>query len=204
MIKRNYIFFVFFTVLLFFTSVARASETIKRETVKGETVNQLNQYLSTLQSVKGEFVQIGPDGAVANGTFAIRKPGKMNFSYEPPTPIRILSDGFWVAVENKKLKTRDRYPLSKTPLSLLVKNNIRLEKSSYVKNIHETDHVVHVTAYNPEKKEQGNIKFIFTKEPFALREWVVTDAQGLKTTVTILNIIKDIKLDNELFYIAAD
>jgi outer membrane lipoprotein-sorting protein len=164
----------------------------------------VSNYLSTLKSVKGDFVQIGPDGATANGKFAIKRPGKMNFQYAPPTPLRVTSDGFWVAVEDSKLKTRDRYPLDETPLILLVDENVNLSKSKYVKSITDNGDSIHVNAYDPNNKEHGEIKFIFTKNPVELRQWIVTDAQGLKTTLNILNMSKDVNLDNRLFYIEND
>ena len=70
--------------------------------------------------MQGEFVQFGPRGEQTGGKFFIQRPGKLRFNYDDPSPMRVIADGKNVAIGNTKLKTWDLYPLSKTPLSLLL------------------------------------------------------------------------------------
>src|SRR6266481_4235745 len=74
----------------------------------------VSAYLNGIVTLKGGFVQIGPNGAVDEGIFYISKPGKMRFEYKPPSPTLIVADGNTVAVANTRLNTVDRYPLSET------------------------------------------------------------------------------------------
>src|SRR5258708_25402368 len=77
---------------------------------------RVSAYLSSLQTLVGNFVQVGPDGTKTKGDFYIQKPGKVRFEYEDPSPIAIIADGSSVAVRDRKLATQDIYPLSQTPL----------------------------------------------------------------------------------------
>src|SRR5437588_3640266 len=54
---------------------------------------KVSSYLSSLQTLVGNFVQVGPDGSKTKGDFYIQKPGKVRFEYEPPNPIDIIADG---------------------------------------------------------------------------------------------------------------
>ena len=76
----------------------------------------MSSYLSSLQTLVGNFVQVGPDGSKTKGDFYIQKPGKVRFEYDAPTPIAIIADGSSLAVRDRKLATQDIYPLSQTPL----------------------------------------------------------------------------------------
>ena len=54
---------------------------------------RVSTYLSSLQTLVGNFVQVGPDGSKTRGDFYIQKPGKVRFQYDPPSPIAIVADG---------------------------------------------------------------------------------------------------------------
>ena len=77
---------------------------------------KVSSYLSSLQTVSGNFVQAGPDGSKTKGDFYIQKPGKVRFEYAAPSPIAIIADGSMLAVRDRNLATQDLYPLSQTPL----------------------------------------------------------------------------------------
>src|SRR6202035_5321103 len=49
-------------------------------------VDKVSSYLSNVQTLVGDFVQVGPDGRRAEGQFFILKPGKVRFDYNPPNP----------------------------------------------------------------------------------------------------------------------
>src|SRR5438477_9811725 len=55
-------------------------------------VARVSAYLSSVQVLTGDFIQIGPDGRRAQGEFYIQKPGKVRFEYAPPSQIDIVAD----------------------------------------------------------------------------------------------------------------
>ena len=97
---------------------------------------RVSSYLSSLQTLVGNFVQVGPDGSRTKGDFYVQKPGKMRFEYDDPSPIAIIADGSSVAVRDRKLATQDIYPLSQTPLRYLLSDRIDLLRDTNVVQRH--------------------------------------------------------------------
>ena len=108
MIKILYMMIVSY-LFTFFSAFAKISDE------QTAILKDLSHYMQKMKTAEGKFIQIGPDGVISDGEFALKRPNKIYFDYTPPTPLRIIADGFWVAVEDKKLETMDRYPLSETP-----------------------------------------------------------------------------------------
>ena len=119
-----------------------------------------------MKTAKGRFIQVGPDGVISEGEFALKRPGKMFFDYEPPTPVKVISDGFWVAVEDEKLQTANRYPLSETPLKILLAEKPNFNNSEYKINVQQQDDSLLIDASDPDSPEQGKITLVFTQNPF--------------------------------------
>lgn len=102
----------------------------------GATAQKIANHFSSVKTMMGEFVQFGPRGEQTGGKFYIERPGKLRFNYEDPSPMRVIADGKNVVIGNMKLKTWDLYPLSKTPLSLLLSDKIDLGNQK-VRNVKE-------------------------------------------------------------------
>ena len=111
----------------------------------------------------------------------------------------MVSDGIDVAVFNKKLNTTDRYPLSTTPLNLLLSDHVNLKGSAYVIGIDHKPGVIVVHARSNDRRVTGNIAIVFSDPDFELKQWTVVDAQGLATTVALHNVQTGITLQPELF-----
>src|SRR5262249_1653194 len=50
-------------------------------------IERVNAYLTSVQSLIGDFVQVGPDGGRSAGKFYLQKPGRIRFEYDPPSPV---------------------------------------------------------------------------------------------------------------------
>ena len=114
------------------------------------TLDRISLYLSSVQTMVGNFVQVGPDGGKTQGTFYIQKPGKVRFEYNPPTPIDIIADGSSVVVRDRNLATQDLYPLSQTPLRYLLADRIDILRDTDVISVTSDD--TFVTAVIEEKQ----------------------------------------------------
>jgi outer membrane lipoprotein-sorting protein len=165
-------------------------------------LDRISAYLNATQTLKGSFVQIGPEGQVDEGRFYIQKPGRMRFEYAAPNPTLIVSDGSTVAVINKKLNTTDRYPIWTTPLSLILSDAVDLKKNPAVIGLAHQDGQLVVSARSHSSRATGNITLVFSEPDIALRQWTVIDAQGLTTTVSVRDLKQDASLDPALFRIA--
>src|SRR5215467_2774561 len=120
-------------------------------------LDAISSRLNELATVKGEFTQINPDGSTSEGTFFISKPGKMRFEYKPPTPTLIVADGKTVAVANTKLNTVDRYPLSETPLGLVLGNEVDLKNDTAVVGVERQQGSIVVGARTNANMSRANI-----------------------------------------------
>src|SRR5206468_1953636 len=77
-------------------------------------IDRVNAYLTSVQSLVGDFVQVGPDGSRTEGKFYMQKPGRIRFEYDPPSPVELIADGQSLAVRDRRLATQDLYLLSRT------------------------------------------------------------------------------------------
>jgi len=163
---------------------------------------RVSSYLSSLQTLVGNFVQVGPDGSKTKGDFYIQKPGKVRFEYDDPSPIAIIADGSSLAVRDRKLATQDIYPLSQTPLRFLLSDRIDLLKDTNVVSVTADDVFISVTI---EEKQAligtSRLMLMLGAKDGQLKQWTVTDPQGYDTTVAVYNLDSSKKVDPSMFKI---
>lgn len=165
-------------------------------------VDKVSSYLSSVQQLVGQFVQVGPDGSRVKGAFYMQKPGKVRFEYDPPSPIEIIADGQSVVVRDRKLATQDLYPLSQTPLRFLLSDRIDLLRETNVVAVRSDD--VYVTVIIEERQAligTSRLMMMLGAKDYQLKQWTVTDPQGYDTTVAISNLDTGKRPDPGLFKI---
>jgi outer membrane lipoprotein-sorting protein len=165
-------------------------------------VDKVSSYLSSVQQLVGNFVQVGPDGSRMKGEFYMQKPGKVRFEYDPPSPIEIVADGQSVVVRDRKLATQDVYPLSQTPLRFLLSDRIDLLRETNVVAVRSDD--VYVTVIIEERQAligTSRLMMMLGAKDYQLKQWTVTDPQGYDTTVAISNLDTSKRPDPGLFRI---
>ena len=153
------------------------------------------------KTMAGKFVQTGPNGNAVEGKFFMHRPGLMRFKYNKPATIDIIADGRSVAVINTKLETQDLLPLKKTPLRYLLRRRLNLNKVKGIKNVGLLGNSIVVIIEDPEAFNESQLRLFFTKDTYELEQWIVTDAQGLDTSVQIYDTKKGPKLKSSLFKI---
>ena len=97
-----------------------------------EMLGKISDAYNSVHSLEAHFAQIGPDGQILEGRVIIKKPGEMRFEYAPPAPTLVVCDGLDIAVFNTRLHTVDRYPLSVTPLNILLSEHVDLARNGAV------------------------------------------------------------------------
>ncbi len=163
---------------------------------------RVSAYLSSLQTLVGNFIQVGPDGSKVKGDFYIQKPGKVRFEYDPPSPLAIISDGSSLVVRDRNLATQDIYPLSQTPIRFLLSDRIDLMKDTNVVSVTSDDMYISVTI---EEKQAligtSRLMLMLGAKDGQLKQWTVTDPQGYETTVAIYNLDTTRRVNPDLFKI---
>lgn len=162
-------------------------------------LNKISAYLNSITSLQASFVQVGPNGELDQGMIYARKPGRLRFEYAPPSPYLIVSDGVTIAVANKKLRTVDRYPLVDNPLNLILREGIDLAKDARISGIDRQTGTLRVTASEKSGPLKGQVTLIFSYPATELRQWIITDAQGLQTMIALKNAKTQVPLPPDLF-----
>lgn len=196
--------FIALTLSLAVAMAAAAPQTVLRRNFSAaqkSDLKRISEYLNGVQTLKGKFVQLDPDGTLVHGTFYLKKPGRVRFEYQPPNPNLIVADGRTLAVANSRLKTVDRFPLIGSPLALLLSDDIDLSVSTHVTAVQRQPGYVLVSANAASGATQSQITVTFTDPGLELRQWEIFDSQGLKTTVVLNDVVSGVELPADLFVI---
>lgn len=156
-------------------------------------------HFSGVKSMKGNFVQFDAAGNQTEGTFFMERPGKIRFDYSG-SPVRVIADGSQVAVNNRKLNTWDLYPLSKTPLKLLLDQRIDLSAAN-IQSVKEGADLTTIVMGDKSIFGNSRITMMFDPSTMDLRQWTIRDAQGKDTTVMVYNVVEGGAVDDKLFNI---
>jgi len=170
------------------------------QSASGAAAQKIADHFSSVKTMLGEFVQFGPRGEQTGGKFYIERPGKLRFNFEDPSPLRVISDGKNVVVGNIKLKTWDLYPLSKTPLTLLLADRIDLSNDA-VRGVKEESDLTTIVLGNKTIFGDSTITMMFDSKTYDLRQWTITDNQGKDTSVMIYNVKTGVGFDEKVFAI---
>jgi outer membrane lipoprotein-sorting protein len=168
-----------------------------------KAIAKADAFLSTQQTMVGDFVQNGQDGKQSEGKIYIQKPGKLRFEYAAPAALEVVADGSNVDVHDRRLNTHDTYSIGNTPLKFLLQSKIDLKADVQILNVLKTPDVVMIllddhTTFGGTSR----IRLIFDAKSYELRQWQVRDPQGYETLVTLYNIDFTQKPDPKLFKIS--
>ncbi|MEO0750517.1 MAG: outer membrane lipoprotein carrier protein LolA [Pseudomonadota bacterium] len=166
------------------------------------SLSEISTYLNGFSSASGQFTQINDDGTISTGNIFLKRPGKVRFEYNPPEDMLVVADGSRVGVVDGKSNTGpEAYPLGRTPLKIILARNVDFSRERMVTG-HESDGTsTTVQAQDPENPEYGSIELVFTGDPVELRQWVINDGSGARTTVVLGNLETGVRLDDDSFVI---
>ncbi len=164
-------------------------------------LNEISRYLNSLKTAQAAFTQVNPDGSVSTGQVFIHRPNRVRFEYQGSKTLVLASAGQVAVYDGKTRGGPQQYPLSKTPLSLILAPNINLGKARMVTGYAERKNTTVVTAQDPQHPEYGNIQMVFTANPTQLRQWVVTDDAGKRTTVILGDLRTGVSIPPSKFVI---
>ncbi|WP_227258151.1 LolA family protein [Kangsaoukella pontilimi] len=168
------------------------------------SLDRISAYLNGLRTAEAGFTQVNDDGTLSTGTLYIKRPGRMRFEYNPPEELLVMAGAGQIGIFDGKsnLGKAERYPLSQTPLNVILERNVDLARRNMVVGKSYDGTATTVVAQDPEHPEYGTIALKFTADPVELRQWVVTDGQGAVTTVILGEMRKGGELSSTLFNIS--
>lgn len=165
---------------------------------------RVDQALNNTASFSGRFTQYGSDGSVANGNIYLKRPGKLRFEYDAPSPLLIVSDGVTLLQHDRALETKDRVPLASTPLNFFLKENVQLARDTEVVGLTKTTQDIRVSAKDGSGEVDGTITMVFDPINLALRAWIISDSFGGETQVILSDLQYNQKVSPRLFVLRDD
>ncbi|HXF55462.1 MAG TPA: outer-membrane lipoprotein carrier protein LolA [Hyphomicrobiaceae bacterium] len=173
--------------------------TLSKEQI--EAVNRVSAYFNGIDTLKGSFLQTDPDKKQAKGKFYVKRPGLFRFDYGAPTKKVMISDGRFLAIQDPDLQNPDTFELDQTPFRLLLRKDVDLMRDARIVDVKQADDLIVVALQDKSPDAPGKIQlFLSTKPEVTLREWVITDAQGLETRVEVSDLDRSgVGVDPRLF-----
>ena len=163
------------------------------------SLQKINAFMNSYQSLKSDFTQISSKGQMAQGVLLISKPGKLRFEYASPNPMLIVSDGKWLTIKNRVKEKGDQFPLSATPLRLVVSPQVDLAAETDVIGFESKDGITSVSLVDRKSSLGGYIVLVFDEQRSQLQQWIIVDGKDRRTTVQLANIEVGGKFDPKLF-----
>ena len=203
MLKLKPITFFFFFFIIFFIAqtdtLGAQNQRVGIDSKKFSAIERINAYLNEIKTLRADFLQVATNGEIASGKLYMSRPGKIRFEYKPPSPILILSDGTFLIYIDKHLEGMTHFFLSNSPIGFLVKKLVSITDDTEIISFSQKANIIRIKLAKLNQIDKGTITLNFTNQPFDLRKWVVTDPQGVETTVILSNMEKNITLNPELF-----
>lgn len=161
---------------------------------------RIEKHLNAIKTMKARFLQVSSDGGYSEGTVFLSRPGRMRVEYDPPSSIMVIADGANLIYVDKELEQATAVLLVLTPAELILRDDLSLASDEIlVTGFQRSPGVVRLSLVKADNPLEGQLTLIFSDKPMELRKWAITDAQGVKTTVSLLGPRFGMKLDRALF-----
>jgi outer membrane lipoprotein-sorting protein len=166
------------------------------------SLGEISRYLNSFLTATGAFTQVNDDGTISQGRILIKRPGRVRFEYQPPEEMLVVANGDTVGIiDGKSNDGPQGYPLNRTPLSIILARHVDLTRARMVTGHSSDGKATTVRAQDPEHPEYGNIELVFTSNPTELRQWVINDDAGNRTTVILGDLKTGVQIGNDSFVI---
>ena len=195
--------------LKFFSTIFLFMVSYNNNFVYSKEINlkDIENYLNSISSLNSEIIQTDQNGNEIFGSIKLKKPGKLRIEYfnNKSDHLIVGSNGIIAIIDYNSNSEPLRYPIKGTPLKFLSENNIKLNGEGIVSKLTKINNVIELEI--SEKKPTigiGKIIFKFQIDPIKILGWVIpistTEITEIKLEQTKINK----KLDDKLFYIAAE
>ena len=162
--------------------------------------NKVEKFFQKLKTLEADFIQVSPSGKIRSGKIFLDLPGKLRIDYQSPNDLLITCKGFWVVIQNRKLKTTNNILLNQTPFSILLDKRVNFQNKDLILSLTISSGIVSLQINVAKNPKVGELILEFSKKPFLLKKWIIKDIVGDETTVLIQNTKYNSKLPYTLFF----
>ena len=165
----------------------------------GDPVSAAEAWFDSITTMKADFTQVASDGTTATGELHFRRPHRMKIIYDLDEPLILLTTPVWLHVDRPDEKRVTSYPIRETPLSLILKEQVKLRDPDFRTQHNVRNGVTSIVLTKDTGKAAGQLTLEFTNEPFELRRWSIRDSADVTTTVTLQNMRFGHSYENKFF-----
>ena len=167
-----------------------------------DDVTRAETWFNKIRTISADFVQVASDGTSAEGRLAFRRPSSMKITYGKGDELQLITSSVWLHVDRPDERLLTSYPISETPLSLILADKVSLRLDGYeTRVLPSIAGIVRIEIGKDDGEGAGRLTLEFSEKPFQFRRWIILDAAGIETSVTLQNIVFDQPIANEAFKI---
>jgi outer membrane lipoprotein-sorting protein len=150
-------------------------------------IARVQEFLGAITTMTANFLQISPNGSEATGKLYVKRPGRLRFEYDPPVPILIIANGVWFIYYDREMLNATYISQDSTPAWFLVSDDLQLDGEITVTDVTRGPATLRVTLIKTEDPDAGSVTLVFSDDPLELRQWLVLDAKGQETRVSLFD-----------------
>ncbi|WP_419760041.1 LolA family protein [Acidisoma sp.] len=148
----------------------------------------IEQHLNSIHTMQARFLQVDNNGNTIGGNVWMQRPGRMRFEYDPPDRMLLVAGHGLLVYYDPAVRQTTNLFLSSTPLGLLLQDNLKLAGPVTVTGIARATGQIQITLVRTSNPSGGTITLIFATDPLTLRSWVIRDAQGRSTQISLYDM----------------
>ncbi|MCR9219519.1 MAG: outer membrane lipoprotein carrier protein LolA [Alphaproteobacteria bacterium] len=166
---------------------------------ESELIQRVEAYFDGVTTLESRFIQTNPDGAYVDGVIRLQRPGRMRIEYAPEAGLEVIANGAFFILVDHRLEEATYLPLEATPAHLLLREDFRLGEEISVLGVDRGAGLVRLALARKGEEAAGTVTVTLNADPLQLRQWIVEDAQGQRTRVTLLDPRFGLVFDPDLF-----
>ena len=164
-----------------------------------DPVSRAEGWFDSISTMKADFIQVASDGTTATGELHLRRPHRMKIIYDLDEPLILLTTPVWLHVDRPDDKRVTSYPISETPLSLILQEQVELRSDEFKTSHSVRNGITRIVLTKDTGEGAGQLTLEFTNQPFVLRKWSIRDAADVTTHVTLQNMRFGHSYQNKFF-----
>ena len=174
-------------LLIGLSAPAGAAESARPLTAKDlADVKRVEAYLNNLTTLRSRFLQVASNGSYGEGIIYLQRPGQLRIDYDPPSPIRIITDGRYLVYLDRELEQTTHIDIDDTPAGILLGEKVSFGRDIRVMAVERRAGILSLSLARGEDLAEGSLTLVLSDKPIILRKWIVTDQQGITTNFSLL------------------
>jgi outer membrane lipoprotein-sorting protein len=153
-----------------------------------DDIARVEAYLNGIHTMQARFLQVDANGNSIGGNVWMQRPGRMRFEYDPPDRMLLVAGHGLLVYYDPAVRQTSNLFLSSTPLGLLLQDNVKFTGAVTVTGIARAKGQLQITLVRTKNPSDGTITLIFATDPLTLRSWIIRDAQGRQTQISLYDM----------------